>query len=349
MAHHCRRRELTQGGRAQAVQFHRSDIQMILISEHDIQRYVTFGEVLAAIERAFISLHQGSSSLFDVVRGHGGGADHFFAIKSARDGSIPLLGLKAGSYAPENNARGLPAHSSTTLLIDDRTGMPIAAVEAGYLNGLRTSAANALAVRALARPDATTLGIIGVGAQAVFEALAVLHVRHIAKIYAAGRTEQGRDNFIRSLRQHTEVAVEFVDGEAAARRADILVTVTPARAPVVNAEWIRQGTHISAMGADDVGKQELPVELTAAAQLWVDHPEQAARIGEAQHIYRAGRTSLEQLRERTLGRLLAEAPSPESRNDRITVFDSSGLAIQDIAAAHAAMTSVMAARARSGI
>lgn len=321
---------------------------MIFISEQDIQRYVTFAEVLAAIERAFISLHQGTSSLFDVVRGHGGGENHFFAIKSARDGSIPMLGLKAGSYAPANISRDLPAHSSTTLLIDDRTGMPIATVEANYLNGLRTSAANALAVRALARPDATTLGIIGVGAQAVFETLAVLHVRNIAKIYAAGRTEEGRARFLSSLRKHSNVTVEFVDAESAARHADILVTVTPSRVPVVQAEWIRPGTHISAMGADDVGKQELPVELTAVAQLWVDHPEQSVRIGEAQHVYRAGRMSLEQLRERTLGRLLAEKVRPENDGERITIFDSSGLAIQDIAAAHAALTSVTAARARSG-
>lgn len=102
------------------------------------------------------------------------------------------------------------------------------------------------------------------------------------------------------------------------------------------------------MGADDVGKQELPLELTAAAQLWVDHPEQSVRIGEAQHVYRAGRMSLEQLRERTLGRLLAEKVRPEHDGERITIFDSSGLAIQDIAAAHAALTCVTAARARSG-
>jgi ornithine cyclodeaminase len=320
---------------------------MIFISEPDIRRYVTFADVLAAIERAFLALHRGESSLFEVVRGHGGGDNHFFAIKSARDGAIPMLGLKAGSYAPANIARGLPAHSSTTLLIDDQTGMPIAAVAANYLNGLRTSAANALAVRALARPDASTLSIVGVGEQAVFETLAVLHVRRIARILAVGRTEQGRARFLASLRQHTDVPVEFVGAESAARQSDILVTVTPSRAPLVNAEWIRPGTHISAMGADDVGKQELPAELTAAAQLWVDHAEQAARIGEAQHVYRAGTTSIEYLRQHTLGRLLAEASRPEARDDRITVFDSSGLGIQDVAAAHAALTAVTAARARN--
>lgn len=318
---------------------------MQFISEPDIRRYVTFADVLAAIERAFIALYRGESALFEVVRGHGGGDSHFFAIKSARDGSIPMLGLKAGSYAPANIALGLPAHSSTTLLIDDRTGMPIAAVEANYLNGLRTSAANALAVRALARPDATALGIIGVGEQAVFETLAVLHVRRIDRIYAVGRTEQGRARYLSSLRRHTDVPVEFVDVEAAARQADILVTATPSRAPLVSAEWIRPGTHISAMGADDVGKQELPVELTAAAQLWVDHAEQSARIGEAQHTFRAGKTSIDYLRDHTLGRLLAESTRPDAGGDRITVFDSSGLGIQDVAAAHAAMTVVTAARA----
>lgn len=316
---------------------------MILISDDDVRRYVTFGDVLTAIERAFVCLDRGESQVFDVVRGSGGGSEHFFAVKSGRDGSIPALGLKVGSYAPGNAVRGLPAHTSTTMLVEDLTGRPFAIVEANYLNGLRTAAADALAARALARPDASILGIIGIGEQAIWEAVAIAHVRPIRRVLASSRSAQRRATFSATLRKHLEIEPDFVDAETAARAADILVTVTPSRTPLVNADWIRPGTHIAAMGADDVGKQELDVRLFERAELWVDSAEQAIRIGEAQHPYRAGLISREQLATRTLGRLLRENLR---RSDRaaITVFDSSGLAIQDIAAAYAALQAVSARR-----
>lgn len=317
---------------------------MIAISEEDVRRHVSFAAILAAMERAFIGLDAGGSQIFDVVRGRGGGNGHFFGVKAARDGSIPVLGLKAGSYAPDNHAHGLPAHSSTTLLLDDQTGQALAVVEANYLNGLRTSAADALAVRELARPDASTLGILGIGGQAVFEALAVAHVRTIRRILAVGSSPQRRRSFEAAVREHCDAAIQFVGAEAAVRGADVVVTVTPSRAPLVQAAWVRPGTHISAMGADDIGKQELEVDLLAHGRLWVDHPEQAVRIGETQHAVAAGLYTLEQLRDRTLGGLLRKRlVSPRDFND-ITVFDSSGLAVQDIAAAHAALGCVIHAR-----
>jgi alanine dehydrogenase len=317
---------------------------MIHVTEDDVRRHVTFPIVLAAIEQAFIALEAGKSEIFEVVRGHGGGKDHFFGIKSARDGSVPILGLKAGSYAPENHSRGLDSHTSTTLLLDDLTGRPLAVVEANYLNGLRTSAANALSVRCLARADASTLGIIGTGGQAVFEALAVAHVRPIRRIIAVGNSPQRRREFEKAVRDRADVAIEFADAEKASREADVLVTVTPSREPLVQSAWVKPGTHISAMGADNVGKQELAVDLVARSSFWVDHPPQAARIGEMQHAVAAGLVTLEQLRERTLGRLLQLPKHLLPGDDAVTVFDSSGIAVQDLAAAQAAVQCVTSAR-----
>lgn len=320
---------------------------MRVISEEEVRRHVSFEAVLFAIERAFMTLDAGESEIFDVVRARGGGDQHAFGIKSARDASIPLLGLKAGSYAPENHARGLPAHSSTTLLLDDCTGQPIALVQANYLNGLRTSAADALAVRELAAGHASTLGIIGIGGQAVFEALAVSHVRPIRRILAVGASPTRRAAFERQVRDQRDVSIDFVDAEVAVREADVIVTVTPSRSPVVRADWVRAGTHISAMGADSSGKQELEVELLAKGALWVDHPEQAARIGEAQHAVLRGLCTVESMRERTLGGLLRGRLARPKDESAITIFDSSGVAVQDIAAAYAALSCVDAVASRS--
>jgi ornithine cyclodeaminase len=226
------------------------------------------------------------------------------------------------------------------MLIDDFTGRPVAVVEANYLNGLRTSAANALAVRHLAREDASTLGIIGIGHQAVFEALAVAHVRPLKRIVAVGNSAERRREFEQTMREKLNVGVEFANAETASREADILVTVTPSREPIVRAAWVKPGTHISAMGADNIGKQELDVELVKRATCWVDHPEQAVRIGEMQHAAKAGIVSLEQLRERTLGLLLKSSKKIARSSDEITLFDSSGIAVQDLAAAQAALKCV---------
>jgi ornithine cyclodeaminase len=317
---------------------------MRFVSDDEVRRHVSFDAVLSAIERCFIALQDGQSQVFDVVRGKGGGRDHFFGIKSARDGSSPIIGLKVGSYAPDNPSRGLPSHSSTTMLIDDLTGRPVAVVEANYLNGLRTSAANALAVRHLARDDSTTLGIIGTGHQAVFEALAVAHVRPIKRIVAVGNSPERRRSFEQAMRENLKLAVEFANAETASREADILVTVTPSREPVVRAGWIRPGTHVSAMGADNIGKQELDVELVKRATCWVDYAEQSVRIGEMQHAAKAGIVSVEQLKKRSLG-LLLKGPRRIARTaEEITVFDSSGIAVQDLAAAQAALKCVSEAR-----
>lgn len=319
---------------------------MIVISEAEIRHHVPFAAVLSAVEQAFVALDAGCSRNFDVVRGGGGGSEHFFAVKSGRDGATGLLGLKAGSYVPDNHGRGLPAHSSTTLLLDDQTGQAIAVVEAGYLNGLRTSAANALATRELARAESSTLGIIGIGAQAAFEALAVAHVRPIQHIFAVGESQENRRNFESAVRARSDATIHFVGAEEAVRSADIVVTATPSRVPVVRASWVRPGTHISAMGADNVGKQELEVELLAQGRLWVDDPRQAATIGEAQHAITAGLYTADELHERTLGGLLRKRSHPPRDFKDVTVFDSSGLAVQDIAAAHAALCCVTQARAK---
>ncbi len=320
---------------------------MICVTEDEVRRHVSFEAVLAAIERAFIAFDEGRSQVYEVVRGAGGGTNHFFGIKSGREGSIPMLGLKAGSYAPDNEKLGLAAHTSTTLLIDDVTGATVGVVEANYLNGLRTSAANALATRALARSDAATLGIIGIGGQAVFEALAIAHVRPIRRILAAGNSRERRAAFENTLRAKLDVEIRFATPETCAREADILVTVTPARAPVIEAAWVRPGTHVAAMGADNVGKQELPLDLVERAACWVDYPEQSARIGEMQHAVKAGLTSLERLRQRTLGGLLRH-PASARHDAELSIFDSSGIALQDIAAAHAALGCVHAARSIRG-
>lgn len=318
---------------------------IVHISEAEIRAHVDADAIIAAVEQAFVSLASGDGALFDIVIGNGSDPTHFFAIKSGRDAATGVIGLKAGSYNPGNIARGLPAHTSTTLLFDDVTGFPVALVDANYLNGIRTAAANAVATRRLAREDARTLSVIGFGAQAVFEVEAVLRVRAIDVILAGGRSTARAADFAAAVWERTGRAVEILSIEEAARRADILVTVTSAGEPLVMREWLRPGVHISAMGADNVGKQELDPVILRDAEVFVDAMPQAAIMGECQHGVAAGYLDPAVLSRRTMGDLVSGKAAGRSSPDAITVFDSSGTAIQDIAAAQAAMRIVLAARA----
>lgn len=317
---------------------------MQVITTEQIKQHVEIKQIIAAIAEAFEAEGAGRSAVFPVARGTGSDPTHIMAVKSGRDGSTNLIGVKVASYVPSNRKRGLASHTSTTLLIDDETAEVLAVVEAGYLNGMRTAAANAVAVRALARPDANILGVIGLGAQAVFEVEAVCQVRQIDKIYVASRSPASNEAFRQAVHARTGRSVSIVDLEETVRLANILVTVTPSTEPLFEANWVQPGTHISAMGADNVGKMELPAELVARSTLVMDLPSQAIVLGEAQHVVRLGLVSSDMLLERSLGAVLCGRIAGRQSANEITIFDSSGIAVQDVAAAHAALRAICQAQ-----
>ena len=309
---------------------------MRYITDDQVRRHVTSSQIIAAVEESFRALERGEAAVFPVVRGQAAGASRQFGIKSGIDGS-GIVGVKVGSHDPAARSAGRPAHSATTLLLDERRLAPIAVVEANYLNGLRTAAANAVATRQLARKNARVLGVIGIGGQAVFEVEAIVATCEIERLLASSRGPASDEQFAGQIRKRVDMPVCFLSAEEVVRHADIVVTATPSRAPVLETRWVRPGTHISAMGADNVGKMELPIDLVAASRLIVDHPVQAAVIGEVQHAVKAGLVSIEQLQECGLGTLLAGKIEGRLNDDQITIFDSSGVAVQDVFAARAAL------------
>jgi len=306
---------------------------MLVVSEKLARELVSIEDAVAVVGGAFAAAHAGKARSYPVVRELVGHADAVFGVKSGFDGSLPVLGLKAGGYWPGNGAKGHSNHQSVVLLFDPETGRAIAVVSANYLTGIRTGAASALATRHLARPDARVLGMIGTGVQAHYQLLATCAVRPIARVLAWDPNEAGLLAFGKAVAARG-LAFETPGIEAVARRADILISVTPSRNALVRREWIRPGTHINAMGADTAGKQELDPELVAAATVIVDDIEQAISIGECQHAYKLGLISREHLRW-TLGAVVAGAFGRGSAAE-ITLFDGTGIALQDLAVAELA-------------
>jgi ornithine cyclodeaminase len=303
-----------------------------IVPEHAAREAVSLDDAIAVVEAAFIDLAAGRSALFPVALGQGAASERFGA-KLGRDGAGGVPGLKVGTYWPDNRARGLPAHGSTTLLLDPASGFPQALVAATHLTALRTAAADAVAVRALARADAERLLVIGTGHQAYWETRAVARVRQLAAVVIAGRSGEAAEALAARLRDDGLPARSGTVA-ADAPASDIIVTVTAAHQPVLAATDVRPGTHISAMGADEPVKAEMDPALFAAARLFADLPRQSAAIGEFSQAVVNG---LDPERIEAIGNVLAGAAGRVAGDD-VTIFDSSGVAIQDLAIARLALT-----------
>jgi ornithine cyclodeaminase len=297
---------------------------MIVLTEEQTAALVDDALALGAARVAFRAMADGSG-VFPSVVAHGTDPGNRFTVKPGA--TTTAAGVKIGSFWPGNPALGLPRHSSTVVLLDQRTGRVGAVVEAGAVNGYRTAAADALAVDALARRDARVLAVFGAGHQAYRDAVAIRGVRDIVEVLVVARDPDAGRAFAARLAAAGLVS-RVADAAEACERADVLVTATSAREPLFDARDVRPGTHVSAMGADDRGKQELPPELLTRATLFCDVVAQSRVLGEFQHAPADAELT-------PLGVVLDGRHPGRVRDDEITVFDSSGTGIQDVAIAEA--------------
>jgi alanine dehydrogenase len=242
-----------------------------------------------------------------------------------------ICGVKWNSNFPENPRHGGLTIKGKLLLNDPDTGLELADLDATRLTNFRTGAAGGLAVQHLARPEATRLGLVGAGEQARTQVAAILKVRPIKVITLYSRTT-GR---ARALQQELQglyglEAVVAEDVAPAVREQDIVVTTTPSMSPLVRREWVGPGTHINAVGADSPGKQELAPSILAAARIVVDDWLQAKYIGEINVPLARGEITPAHIYG-TLGEVVAGKKPGRTDPREITVFDATGLAIQDLA------------------
>ena len=246
--------------------------------------------------------------------------------------AMPALGgghalLKWVTSFPGNPAKGLPTVTGVVVLSDASNGMPEAVLDAGAVTALRTGAAAVLAAEALGRKDAATAAVIGAGVNG--EAAASTFVA------------RGRRVLLWDVnRERAEGVAERIGAEVASSRgealaADVVVTVTPGREVVIAHGLLQPGQHVSLMGADGPGKAEIAVEELARVRVFCDDWEQASHNGDLVHGIDAGVLSRDDVSQ--LGDVLVGAADGRRADDEITVFDSTGLAIQDLAVAIAAL------------
>lgn len=242
-----------------------------------------------------------------------------------------ICGLKWVNVHPENPARGLLTVMAKILLNDPETGLEWADMDGTQITNYRTGAAGGLAAQYLARQEAARLGVIGAGAQARTQVAAILKVRPIKEIVVYNRHlahSQAFADYVTAT--HGVKARPAATGAEAVQGLDIVVTTTPSTSPVVQREWVSPGTHINAIGADAAGKQELDAAILTAAKIVVDDWAQASHSGEINVPLARGELTPQQVYG-SLGEIVAGKKPGRQTPEEITVFDSTGLIIQDLA------------------
>lgn len=286
-------------------------MSILVLDEHAVRSLLTMAECIEAMDAILRSLARGElhQPLRQVTRPDG--ADSLIGLMPAyRGGGRPVWSLKEIVVAPDNPARGLDAHQGAVLLHDGETGELRALLNASAITEIRTAAVSAVATRALARPDARVVAILGAGVQARSHEGAMRAVLPGAKIRTWTRSDGG-------------------SAEAVLREADVVCTCTSAREPILRHGWLAPGAHVNAVGSSVPSARELDADTVAAATLVVDRRESA--LNEAGDLLLAGfgedRIAAE------LGEVLVGSHPGRTDSAELTVFKSLGLAVEDLAAA----------------
>jgi alanine dehydrogenase len=302
---------------------------MRVLSRSQVLELLSLPECIEAVECA-LCLHAEGRTLGPGVLGVSG-ARGGFHIKAAGllFGARSYFAAKTNANFPDNPQRfGLP-----TVLADAENGEPLALMDSASVTALRTGAATAVAAKHLARPDSRVATVVGCGAQGELQLAAIAAVLPLTHAWVLDMDPARAQSFATRAQADLGIRVSAAtDLRAALRESDVCVTCTPSRRPFVFRDDVPPGTFIAAVGADNQGKQELDAALIASSTLVVDVLEQCAEIGELQHALAAGLMSRDGVHAELAEVVTGKRPG-RTRDDEITVFDSSGTALQDVAAA----------------
>jgi alanine dehydrogenase len=303
---------------------------MIIVSEATCREIFGRREAFRAVEAVFAAMARGDAYNFPVIREAIGHADALYGFKSGFDRAGLVLGLKAGGYWPGNEAKGLTNHQSTVFLFDADTGKPKAMVGGNYLTAIRTAAASAVSIKHLARKDAKVLGMVGAGFQSAFQLRSAVEQRDFQKIIGWNYHPEMLARLEQTARE-VDLPFEAVSLDRLGAEADVILTITSSFAPSLMRSQVKPGTHLACMGTDTKGKQEVEAELVAAATLFTDEVAQAISIGECQHAIARGLISADAITP--IGAVINGDHPGRTSADEITLFDGTGVGLQDLAVA----------------
>lgn len=305
----------------------------LLLKRSEVAAVLKLDECIAAVEAAFKLYGEGKTAPPGILGIHS--RDGGFHIKAGLlEVERPYFVAKTNANFSNNPQRaGLPAIQGAIMLCDGENGSPLALMDSIEITIQRTGAATAVAAKYLARPESKTATICGCGNQGRIQLRALAHVLPLARAFAFDRDEDRAKKFTEELSRELLIEVQAVNSLASAvRQSEVCVTCTPSRQAFLQREDVAAGTFIAAVGADSENKHELTPQLMAASKIVTDVSEQCATIGDLHHALAAGLLTRKEVHAE-LGEIVAGKKAGRVSSEEIIVFDSTGMALQDAAAA----------------
>jgi alanine dehydrogenase len=306
-------------------------LNLIILNIPDVQKILTMKDTLNLVETSFkekalnhVQMPPKSYLFFKKYDGD-------LRIMPSYLEELDECGVKIVNVHPNNlEKHNLPTVMAIILLYDSATAELVAMMDGTWITAMRTGACTGVATKYLAKSNSRIVGIIGAGYQSSFQLEALKEVMNIEQVKINDIQKEKADEFARNISSKFNLDIIAVDSvEETVKRVDVLVTTTPVRMPIIKNEWITEGTHINAIGADAPGKQELDPEILKRAKVVIDDWAQASHSGEINIPYQKSIISKNDI-SAEIGEIVAGLKPGRVSNEEITVFDSTGLSIQDV-------------------
>jgi len=303
---------------------------MLILTQEEVKQIIPLsqiGKVVERIESAFSKYGKGEVDMPPKTYLYFKKDNGDLRVMPSFSEELKMAGTKIVNVHPDNPKSNLPTVGAVIVLNDAKTGAPLALMDGTYITGMRTGAAGAVAAKYLGKKDAKSMGVVGAGRQALFQIAATASVIQIKDVLVCDPNEKNIDTLSAELGK-IGITIRKAGIEEVSKQ-DILATTTPSRSPIVKSEWIVPGTHINAVGADAQGKEELDPAILKKAKIVIDDWAQASHSGEINVPLANGVITKDDVYG-SLGEVVAGIKKGRENDQEITVFDSTGLAIQDL-------------------
>ncbi|MGQ9780637.1 MAG: alanine dehydrogenase [Nitrososphaeria archaeon] len=305
---------------------------ILVLTWREIDELLDMGEVIRSVEVVFGEKGAGKVQMPPKIylnfNRYSGDLRAMPAYLEAAD----VAGVKIVNFHLRNRESGLPSVMAVIELVDPKNGRPLAILDGTKITSYRTGAASAVATKYLARGDSKVLGIVGAGTQSMAQVEAISKVANLEEVHIYDLSEQSSKRLGEYVEERKIASKVYIESRVhdAVRKADVVTTVTPSRSPILFLGWLKEGTHINAIGADAPGKQELDPEILKRGKIIVDDIEQTLHSGEINKPISSGIIKREDIYAE-LGEIVIGKKKGRTSDSEITIFDSTGLAILDIA------------------
>ncbi len=313
--------------------------RFLVLNRSDIEPLVSLKEAIPVVEKVFKDFALGKAFLFPVIREEIRPFGGFFGVKAGYLASQGYLGYKGGGFWKSNLERGIAGHQSVILIYKPETGIPLALMDGNYLTIIRTGAVGAIAAKYLARRNSRKVAIIGAGTQGKIQLSGLLEVLPIQEVQSFDLNEEANVKFADQWKGSGLRVIPCHSPKEAVDGVDVIVTTTPSFQAIVKDEWVLSGMHINAIGSDTKWKQEIDQQVLGRAKVVVDSLNQARELGECQHAFRDG---IIKSVHGELGEIISDMKPGRETDSEITLFDATGIALQDLAVAAYAYEAALA-------